>query len=141
MGIINSKDVIDVLNSLEVVEFQSGEDPYISVADSKENRGKLTGIGVSNEVIDKYSDKEHICILSLATTEDYSDLVTSDMEFIKFEDSASLQSGESQILLARHSEGLHVIHSSLGSFRTEELTSKQLKDIYRVLYEGRIDNE
>lgn len=69
---MDRKKVLDVLNSLKVVEFNGGDEPYILVENSSSNREKLNAVGVSNEVIDKYGDEETFCILALAFSEGYA---------------------------------------------------------------------
>ena len=67
---LKKQAVLDVLNKLDVVE--EGSEGYILVANNDENRAKLNAVGVSNEIIDKYGDKETFCILSLALSEGYA---------------------------------------------------------------------
>jgi hypothetical protein len=70
---MNKQSILDVLNSLEVIEQQGGEDCYILVANNEENRAKLNAVGVSNETILKHGDEETFCILALAFNEGYCD--------------------------------------------------------------------
>lgn len=64
--------VLDVLNSLEVIETNGGDDPYILVENSPENRKKLNDAGVIDEIINRYGDEETFCILALATDQNYA---------------------------------------------------------------------
>ncbi|WP_239551572.1 hypothetical protein [Paenibacillus elgii] len=41
--------IIDVLNSLEVIDQEGGDHAYILVADNEENRQKLRAVGVTDE--------------------------------------------------------------------------------------------
>jgi len=75
---MNKQAVLDVLNSLDVIEQQGGEDCYILVANSEENRSKLNAVGISDETIRKYGDHETFCILSLAYGERYCDEYQND---------------------------------------------------------------
>lgn len=71
---MNRQAVLDVLNSLEVVDQIGGESPYILVANNEENRMKLNAVGVSDETIRKYGgDDEFVCILALAFHGGYAD--------------------------------------------------------------------
>lgn len=70
---MNKQAVLDVLNSLEVIETNGGEDAYILVANSEENRMKLNAVGVTDETITRYGDDETFCILALAFNEGYAD--------------------------------------------------------------------
>ncbi|WP_342422906.1 hypothetical protein [Paenibacillus sp. FSL E2-0178] len=65
--------ILDVLNSLEVIEQQGGDDAYILVSNSEENRAELAAVGVSSEVIERYGEDETFCILALAFNEKYAD--------------------------------------------------------------------
>ncbi|MCM3131864.1 hypothetical protein M3629_03660 [Paenibacillus polysaccharolyticus] len=64
--------ILDVLNSLEVVEKQGGEDSYILVKNNVETRKKLISLGVNPKAINDYGDKETFCILALAFNEGYA---------------------------------------------------------------------
>lgn len=70
---MNKQAILDVLNSLKVEEINGGDDPYILVANTEENRKKLNAVGVSDEVIQKYGDDETFCILALAFSEGFAD--------------------------------------------------------------------
>ncbi|EGL15302.1 MULTISPECIES: hypothetical protein [unclassified Paenibacillus] len=72
---MNKQVVLDVLNSLEVIERQGGEDPYILVANNEENLSKLVAVGIPLEKLACYGDEETFCILSLAFGERYADEV------------------------------------------------------------------
>lgn len=64
--------VLDVLNSLEVIETNGGEDSYILVEMNEDVRKRLNDVGVTNDTINQYGDDEAICILSLAFNECYA---------------------------------------------------------------------
>ncbi|USG64012.1 hypothetical protein NDK47_24200 [Brevibacillus ruminantium] len=70
---MNKQAVLDVLNSLEVIEINGGDSPYILVENSVENRKKLNAVGITDEVIYSYGDDETFCILALAYNEGYAD--------------------------------------------------------------------
>lgn len=70
---MENQKILDVLNSLEVIEKQGGEDSYMLVENNEENRKQLNDVGISNEVIAKYGDNERFCILALAFGEGYAD--------------------------------------------------------------------
>jgi hypothetical protein len=70
---MSKQAILDVLNSLEVIEMNGGEDPYILVANNEENRKKLNAVGVTDETITRYGDDETFCILALAFNEGYAD--------------------------------------------------------------------
>lgn len=63
---MNKQAVLDVLNSLEVVDQQGGDDCYILVDDNETNREKLRVVGVNDLEINAASDGETFCILALA---------------------------------------------------------------------------
>lgn len=70
---MNKQAILDVLNSLEVIETNGGDDAYILVANSEENCRKLNAVGVTDETIMRYGDDETFCILALAFSEGYAD--------------------------------------------------------------------
>jgi len=69
---VENQKVLDVLNSLEVVEKQGGEDSYILVDSTKENLQRLNDVGVDTETILKYGDDNAFCVLALAFNEGYA---------------------------------------------------------------------
>ncbi|HEY8444690.1 MAG TPA: hypothetical protein VIK94_01025 [Bacilli bacterium] len=73
MNEINAQKVLDVLNNLEVIEANGGDDPYLLVENNKKNRNKLNEVGINNETINLYGDDETFCILALAFNEGYAD--------------------------------------------------------------------
>lgn len=70
---MNKQAVLDVLNSLEVVDQQGGDDAYMLVDNNDEVREKLAAVGVAPETIRKYGDDESFCVLALAFGERYCD--------------------------------------------------------------------
>lgn len=76
----NKQAVVDVLNSLEIIDQDGGDNAYLLVENSPENHKKLNAVGVSSETINKYCDieKENFCILSLGLSEGYVDQFTGD---------------------------------------------------------------
>lgn len=64
--------ILDVLNSLEVVDQQGGDDAYILVDVTPEMVDKLGVVGIPQETIHKYGDAETVCILALAFGEGYA---------------------------------------------------------------------
>lgn len=70
---MNRQAVLDVLNSLEVVETNGGDSPYILVDNNEEVRKKLNVVGVTDEVINQYGDDDSFDVLALAFAEGYTD--------------------------------------------------------------------
>lgn len=70
---MNRQAVLDVLNSLEIYEQQGGEDSYILVKNTPENRQKLHAVGVTDKEIYDAGDDEYFCILALAFNGRYAD--------------------------------------------------------------------
>ncbi|MGG4440002.1 zf-TFIIB domain-containing protein [Brevibacillus fortis] len=70
---MNRQAVLDVLNSLEVVETNGGDSPYILVENNEIVRQKLNAVGITNEVINQYGDDDSFDVLSLAFAEGYTD--------------------------------------------------------------------
>ena len=73
------------LNSLEVVESQGGDDAYLLVANSPENRAKLNAVGVTDEQINGYGDEETFCLLALAFDLDFADEIDTDGKLAKWD--------------------------------------------------------
>lgn len=69
---MNKQAVLDVLNSLEVVESQGGDDAYALVDVTDEMLEELAAVGISRETALKYGDDTSICILALAFGEGYA---------------------------------------------------------------------
>jgi hypothetical protein len=69
---MNRQAVLDVLNSLDVIEASGGEDAYILVENNEENREKLKAVGVPLERLRYYGDDETFCILALAFGDGYA---------------------------------------------------------------------
>jgi hypothetical protein len=72
MNIIEKQKVLDVLNSLKVIESSGGEEAYALVENNEENRSFLNELGVTTETITGYGDEETFCILALAFSEGYA---------------------------------------------------------------------
>jgi hypothetical protein len=69
---VNRQAVLDVLNGLDVIEACGGDEPYILVENSEENREKLRAVGVQPERLRYYGDDETFCILALAFGDGYA---------------------------------------------------------------------
>lgn len=63
---MDKQAVLDVLNSLEVVEQQGGEDSYMLVDNTEETRKKFNAVGVTDDEIYAVGDDTSFCILALA---------------------------------------------------------------------------
>jgi len=70
---MNKQAILDVLNSLEVVDQQGGDDAYMMVDNNDVVKEKLAAVGVASETIKKYGDDESFCVLALAFGEGYCD--------------------------------------------------------------------
>jgi len=70
------KEIIHVLNQLPVIDESGGDDAYVIVENNIENRAALNDVGITNEVIARYSNPHDgtFCILTLAFSEGYADL-------------------------------------------------------------------
>ncbi|MGK5511762.1 hypothetical protein [Brevibacillus formosus] len=76
---MNKQAVLDVLNSLEVVETNGGDSPYIIVENNEDVRKKLNAVGITNEVINQYGYDDAFDVLSLAFAEGYTDYYEKGM--------------------------------------------------------------
>ncbi|MGO4369361.1 hypothetical protein AB4Z21_00945, partial [Paenibacillus sp. MCAF20] len=70
---MDKQAILDVLNNLEVIEQQSGDEAYILVSNDSVNREELNAVGVSTETFEQYGDEYTFCILALAFGEGYCD--------------------------------------------------------------------
>lgn len=70
---MNRQMVLDVLNSLEVIETNGGDDAYILVDNTEENRKRLNDVGIKNDEIYATGDENEFCILALAFNGKYAD--------------------------------------------------------------------
>lgn len=130
MNLTEKQRVLDVLNDLEVIESNGGEEAYILVANNKENESLLNSVGISKDTFEKYGDDETFCILSLAFCEGYCDLFI-DGKLIAFDESLEIEvySGKSIILYKHNSRFNLVITDDSGSVLKTELTNKQVEEI------------
>lgn len=134
MKTIDKKAVVEVLNSFEIVEVNGGDSAYILVEDNKANRKALNKVGVSNKTINKYSDKENICILSLGFSENLVDLYDGD-KLIAFDSQfeVDMENGKSIILYKLGGETNIAISEDGGPVSTLKLTKEQLQEIKNVI--------
>jgi len=71
---MNKQAVLNVLNALEVVDQQGGEDAYMIVKINEENLAELAEVGVTKEMVEGYgTDGEDFCILAYAFSEGLAD--------------------------------------------------------------------
>ncbi len=70
-----NQEVLNVLNNLEVIEKQGGEDSYILVANNIENQKALNVVGISSETINQYGDEDTFCIFALSFGEGYANWI------------------------------------------------------------------
>lgn len=70
---MNRQMVLDVLNSLEVIEQNGGDDAYILVDNTEETRKKLNKVGITDGEIYSTGDENSFCILALAFNGKYAD--------------------------------------------------------------------
>lgn len=68
---------IDIINSIEIIEKQGGDDAYILIADSEENRKKLRTAGLNDHQIEECACNGTIDLLWIvavhAIADDYKD--------------------------------------------------------------------
>lgn len=125
--------VLDVLNDLEVVEQNGGEDAYILVANNEENRKKLNKVGVSDKVINQYGDEETFCILTLAFSEGYADLFDKG-KFVVFDKKFEVEVNNESVVLYKDNNEVHLAVSPFGgNVITRKLTEEDIQKIKEVL--------
>lgn len=132
--IAEKKRVLDVLNSLEVVETSGGDCPYILVENTEENHKKLNEVGIPKEVIDKYNHEEVVCIFALAFNEGYCDWYEKG-KLIAFDKSVEVQIDAGiSVLLYRVDGILNIaVCEDEDNIITSRLTDDQLQEIRRVI--------
>lgn len=131
---MGNQKVLDVLNSLDVIESQGGEDAYALVENNREAHDLLTEVGVPSEVIDKYGDKETFCIYALAFGEKYADFFYNE-KLITTDDAFEIKTdNDSSVILFEH-EGKVVLGISGNSiaFDIEVLEGEQVERIRNVI--------
>lgn len=71
---MDRQKVLDVLNSLKVIETQGGDMPYILVENNEHNIKLLNSVGINEDIIYKYNNKDDDCIdiLGIALGEEYA---------------------------------------------------------------------
>lgn len=70
---MNKQAILDVLNTLEVVDKQGGDEAYMLIYNNDDVREKLAAVGVTPETIRQYGDDESFSVLALAFGEGYCD--------------------------------------------------------------------
>lgn len=134
MKTIEKQRKLDVLNSLDVIESNGGEEAYMLVKNSEENHELLNDAGISSETIDKYGDDETFCVLSLAFGEGYCDLYDGG-RLIVFDESVELEveKGKS-IIFYKHSGNIHLaLSEDSGKIVTTILSDEQLQKIKNTI--------
>ncbi|WP_274856925.1 hypothetical protein [Bacillus methanolicus] len=134
MNFTEKKRILDVLNSLEVIEENGGDECYLLVENNEENHKKLNDVGVSSETINKYGDEETFCILSLAFSEGYCDLYDGD-KLIVFDKCIEVEVKTGKfVVLYKHDGDFHLsVFEDGGSVSTSKLTDDQVSEIKNVI--------
>ena len=71
---MNKQTVLDVLNRLEIIESQGGDEAYAIVELNEENLAELAEVGITKEMVEGYgTDGEDFCILAYAFNEGLAD--------------------------------------------------------------------
>ncbi len=86
-----AQSILDALNGMEVVESQGGEDAYMLVDNSVENRAKLNAFGITDEKINGYGDENTFCILALAFDMGFADGINTDGKLFRATDKERAQ--------------------------------------------------
>lgn len=134
MKTIEKKRVLDVLNNLDVIETNGGDEAYILVENNEENHKQLNAVGISSETINKYGDEETFCALALAFSEGYADMYDGNKIILfdkKFE--AEVEKGKSIILYMQGNDFKLAISEDSGNVSISRLTDEQLQEIKKVI--------
>ncbi|GEM_PF-3312760 len=134
MNKLNKKEVVNALNSLEVIEASGGDCAYVLVENSKENHEILNEVGISSDTINQYGDGETFCILSLGFSEGLIDLYDGS-KCICFDNEIKLKidTGK-EIVLYKTDDSVNIsIHEDSGDVYIKELSKEQINDIVNFL--------
>lgn len=134
MNKLNKKEVVNALNSLEVIEASGGDCAYVLVENSKENHEILNEVGISSDTINQYGDEETFCILSLGFSEGLIDLYDGS-KCICFDNEIKLKidTGK-EIVLYKTDDSVNIsIHEDSGDVYIKELSKEQISDIVNFL--------
>ncbi|MGE7840642.1 hypothetical protein ACQKNX_07615 [Lysinibacillus sp. NPDC093712] len=134
MNKVNKKEVINALNSLEVIESSGGDSAYVLVENNKENHEILNEVGISSETINKYGDEETFCILALGFSEWLIDLYDGNkcVLFDK-EIKVPIASGKEIVLFKVDNKISVSIWEDSGDVYTKELSVEQINEIKTLL--------
>lgn len=133
MKTIEKQRVLQVLDGLDVMETNEGEDAYILVKNSEKHHKLLNDVGVSSETINKYGDNETFCILSLAFGEGYCDLYERG-RFIAFDKSVEIDVGGKSVIFYTYKGDIYLtVSEDSGRITTTKLTNEQLQKIKDVI--------
>ena len=126
--------IIDVLNGLEVIEQNGGEDAYILVENSKENHIVLNQVGLSSETINKYVNDGAFCILDLACGEGLASLYI-DGKLIPSDDCLELPTNKEGVsfIFYNHEGETYFIISENGSIQKTKLSKDNIDGIKVIL--------
>jgi len=134
MNKLNKKEVVDALNSLEVIESSGGDCAYVLVENSKENHNILNEVGISSETINKYGDEETFCILSLGFSEGLIDLYDgSKCVLFDGEIKVPIDNGKEIVLFKANHKFMLSIWEDSGDVYTKELSEEQINEIKNFL--------
>lgn len=134
MNKLNKKEVINALNSLEVIEVSGGDCAYVLVENSKENHELLNEVGISSDTINQYGDEETFCILSLGFSEGLIDLYDGS-KCICFDDEIKLKidTGK-EVVLYKTDDSVNIsIHEDSGDVYIKELSKGEIRDVLNFL--------
>ncbi|MCR6108651.1 hypothetical protein HXA34_20360 [Salipaludibacillus agaradhaerens] len=131
---LEKANVLEVLNDLEVIETNGGEEAYVLVENNADNHKRLNDVGISSETINKYGDEDTFCILALAFSEGYCDFY-DDGELIAFEESTEVdvQEGKSVVFYKYQNKHHLAILQTEGRLYKTELTKAQIERIKNTI--------
>lgn len=134
MNTSNNEHILAVINSLEVIETNGGDEAYVLVENNEENQKALNEVGILTETITKYGDEEMFCILALAFSEGYCDLYDGN-KLIKFEKSVEVQTNEDASILLYQYEGERflALSENSGNVSIVQLNEEQLHKMREVI--------
>lgn len=134
MNCAEKKKVLDVLNGLDVIETNGGDDAYILIENNKENHELLNDVGISSELINQYGDEETFCALALAFSEGYADLYDGN-KFIAFDKKIEVEIFKDEdVILYKHEGDIYLAVSEHGgSVETVKLSGEQVEKIKSVI--------
>ena len=127
------KQVVDVLNSLEIIESNGGEVAYALFELNEENLSALNEVGITDDIIKGYGDEETSCILAIGFGEGYADIHVND-KLVVFEEAVEINLGNDfETIIYKHEGSLFAVLNSNSRYtELEKLSEEQVNALHKL---------